>query len=446
MSTIQQKTHQTIWHPCSQMKDYESFKPLVIEQAAGCYITLNNKQKILDAISSWWCKSLGHNHPRLKKALINQAERFEHVIFANTTYETIVNLSEKLISKLPNLSKIFYAGDGSCAVEIAMKMSIHSRVIKGDTQRTQFMGLKNGYHGETTAALSVSDLGIYKDAYQSMLLNPIMINPIPYVSGENDPLWHNAEEYWLKALPELEKHKQTVTAIIFEPILQGAGGMLVYSPDFLKRLAVWAKTNDIHLIADEIMTGVGRTGKFLACEYAEINPDFVCLSKGLTSGWLPFSCVMTTNEIYDLFYDDYANGKSFLHSHTFSGNALGAAIALEVLNIIEEDNLINQANTIGRIMKANMQLVADQTQMICNIRQVGAMVACDLKVNIPSERLGFKLYQIAVNEGILLRPLGNTIYWLPPLIADEFILEELKSKTLNALTIFKSHILSIDLN
>lgn len=427
--TLLQNSHQYIWHPCSQMKDYETFKPLIIKKAQGCYITLDNDQKVIDAISSWWCKSLGHGHPRLKEALYKQAEAFEHVIFANTTYDNIVTLSETLTSFMPNMDKVFYAGDGSCAVEIAMKMSIHSRLLEGKPQKTYFMALTNGYHGETTAALSVSDVKMYKKAYQPMLFEPILIHDLPYVTGVDDPLWHHAEEAWLKVKPQLEKHAKITSALILEPIVQGAGGMLIYSADFLKRLALWAKDNDIHLIADEIMTGIGRTGKLFACQYAQISPDFLCLSKGLTSGFLPFSCVMTTNEIYNLFYDDYQKGKAFLHSHTFSGNPLGTAIALEVLNIIQEEKILENVNTIGQIMKRYMIEIAEKTGLIHNIRQIGAIIAADLKNHQSSERLGFKLYQIAVKNGLLLRPLGNSIYWLPPLIADQAILDEIKIKT-----------------
>ncbi|MCF6808114.1 adenosylmethionine--8-amino-7-oxononanoate transaminase [Thiotrichales bacterium 19S9-12] len=439
--SIATKSHELIWHPCSQMKDYESFKPLLINKAKGCYIKLKNGKQILDAISSWWCKSLGHNHPRLKEALLQQAERFEHVIFANTTYDTIINLSEELTKLSKNLNKVFYAGDGSCAVEVAMKMSIHARIIEGKQKKTRFMALENGYHGETTAALSVSDLGIYKDAYQSMLFSPIIIDGIPYVTGKDDPLWHNTQDYFNRLLPKLEKHKEETTAIIFEPILQGAGGMLVYSPDFLNRLAQWAKANDIHLIADEIMTGIGRTGTMLACEHANIEPDFLCLSKGLTSGWVSFSAILTTDAIYDLFYDDYQTGKSFLHSHTYSGNALGAAIALETLKVIREDNILSNVELIEDNLKNHLHELVNQTQILHNVRQVGSVIACDLTAaNLP-ERLGFKLYQIAVEEGILLRPLGNTIYWLPPLIADKNVLNELKIRTKKALFRLKNEIL-----
>lgn len=390
-------------------------------------------KKIIDAISSWWCKSLGHNHPRLKEALFRQANLFEHVIFANTLSKPIIKLSEKLTNLTPHLKKIFYAGDGSCAVEVAMKMSIHARVIEGKTKKTKFIALENGYHGETAAALSVSDVGIYKDAYQSILFKPTIIKNIPYVSGKNDPLWHNAEEAWQKIKPQLEKHIESTTAIIFEPIIQGAGGMLIYSPDFLNRLANWAQQNDIHLIADEIMTGIARTGKMLGIEHANIHPDFICLSKGLTSGFMPFSAVLTTNNIYNLFYDDYEKGKSFLHSHTFSGNPLGAAIALEALKIIEDENIIKKAQNLNQKMMTLFSQIAKNTGKIHNIRSVGGMIAGDLKTNNPKERLGFKLYQIATKEGILLRPLGNTIYWLPPLNISDTDLEMLSDKTERAI-------------
>ena len=272
-----------------------------------------------------------------------------------------------------------------------------------------------------------------------MLFEPIILDGIPYVTGKNDPLWHNAEEYFNHLLPKLETYKEETTAIIFEPVLQGAGGMLVYSPDFLNRLAQWAKANDIHLIADEIMTGIGRTGTMLACEHADIEPDFLCLSKGLTSGWLSFSAILTTNSIYDLFYDDYQTGKSFLHSHTYSGNALGAAIALEVLNIIKEDNILANVKLIENKSKNYLYELVNRTQILHNVRQVGSVIACDLNTTNLPYRAGFKLYQIAVEEGILLRPLGNTLYWLPPLIADEYTLNQLKIRTERALLRFKKN-------
>ncbi|MCE3238625.1 MAG: bioA [Gammaproteobacteria bacterium] len=420
------------WHPGSQMKDYEQFKPLVIRRAYGSYIELDNGRKVIDAISSWWCKSLGHNHPVLRKNLMRQLEKFEHVIFANTTHETIAKLSQTLGNLMPTLNKVFYTGDGSCAVEVAMKMSLHFRVLQGDRGKTKFIALKNGYHGETIGALSVSDMGLYRDPYASILFEPILIEPL-YVSGKSDPQWDNAKDYWKTVENTLEVHKDSVTAIICEPILQGAGGMRIYSQDFLYKLGTFAKANNIHLIADEIMTGIGRTGKMLACEHAAVIPHFICLSKGLTSGWIPFSAVLTTQEIYQAFYDDYEKSKSFLHSHTYSGNALGASLALSTLEIIKKEDLCGRANRLQTLMQKNLQDIAEVTGSLTNIRGIGGVVAADLinQENIP--RLGYKLSQEAVKLGALLRPLGNTIYWMPPLNIAEETLEELKDKTLQAI-------------
>jgi adenosylmethionine-8-amino-7-oxononanoate aminotransferase len=421
-----------IWHPCSQMKDYEQFHPLVIKGARGCYIELSDGRKILDAISSWWCKSLGHGHPRLKEALMKQVDQFEHVIFANTTHEIVASLSKELANLMPGLKKIFYAGDGSCAVEIAMKMSLHYHVLGGKSKKTKFIALKNGYHGETSAAMSVSDLGLYRDPYRSMLFEPVLIEPL-YVNGADDIGWSDSQAHWNAILPVLQEQSEAATAIIVEPILQGAGGMRLYSQDFLSRLAGFAKDNDIHLIADEIMTGVGRTGKMLASEHAKINPDFICLSKGLTSGWLPFSAVLTTDLIYNAFYDDYEKGKSFLHSHTYSGNALGASLALATLNVIREDSLCDRAVELQIIMRHHMLDIANKTGLLTNIRGIGAVVAADLaKDNLPI-RAGYQLYQESIKLGALLRPLGNTIYWMPPLTITNEDLFKLKEITLRAI-------------
>ena len=344
-----------IWHPCSQMKDLTNFPPLVVEKASGSYLELKDGRKIIDAISSWWCKSLGHNHPRLKQALLRQLNYFEHVILANTTYEIIVKLSEKLAGLTKNLTKVSYASDGSCAVEMAMKMSLHARQHLGEPQRQEFMALSNSYHGETGLALSASDLGIYRHAYASILQTVPFIQNIPYVSGSEDPLWNDCSESWPNIEKQLNLHAEKLTAILVEPIVQGAGGMLVYSKDFLYRLRQWTLANNVHLIADECMTGIGRTGLPLACDQANIEPDFLCLSKGITAGWLPMSAMLTSNKIYDLFFDDYEKGKSFLHSHTHAGNALAAAVAFECLCIMEDENIYAQVKNLELHLKDLMR-------------------------------------------------------------------------------------------
>ncbi|MCD6045163.1 MAG: bioA [Gammaproteobacteria bacterium] len=436
--TLLQLDQNLNWHPCAQMKDYETFKPLVIKSAYGSYIELTNGKKIIDAISSWWCKSLGHNHPQLKEALVKQMEKFEHVLFAHTTHDIIVQLAQKLTALSPNLNKVFYAGDGSSAVEIALKMSVHARALQNQKNRQQFIALKNGYHGETVGALSVSDLGLYKQPYTSILFSPIFIEAA-YVDNLDDPLWKDASAHWLKTEKILEPYADTTTAIIIEPIVQGAAGMKIYSADFLSRLASWAKHHGIHIIADEIMTGIGRTGKMLACEYAHMEADFVCLSKGLTSGWLPFSVVLTSNAIYNLFYDDYDRGKAFLHSHTYSGNALGASLALATLKIIEADTLCARACELQTMLYAHMQEIADKTQLLHKVRAIGAIVAADF-VWGHNEKLNQLLAQRAAEMGALIRPIANMLYWLPPLNIPLQTLVNLKNITLQALQQMRSHI------
>lgn len=433
MESIELLDLKHIWHPCSQMKDYEEFKPLIIKSALGSHIELQNGKKLIDAISSWWCKSLGHNHPSLKIALKQQLEKFEHAILANTTNEVIVELSRQLSALMPPLNKIFYAGDGSCAVEVAMKMSLHSRIITGDKKRTKFIALKNSYHGETAGALSVSDLGLYRSPYTAMLFEPFFISEIPYVANSSVDLWHDCAYQWKVIECSLEPYAKIATAVILEPIVQGAAGMKIYSQDFLSRLSKWTKMYNIHLIADEIMTGIGRTGKMLACEHAQIVPDFVCLSKGLTSGWLPFSAVLTHEEIYSYFYDVYETKKAFLHSHTYSGNALGASVALATLQTIHKENLCEKATALDKILHKNMNIVAEKTGQLLNIRNIGAIVAADLRHHPMYSRLGYEVYKEAVKLGALLRPLGDTIYWLPPLNIECSLIEELRDITINAI-------------
>lgn len=413
---ISDKALKYIWYPCAQMSTYQNFKPLPIKRAYGSYVEMDDGHRVIDAISSWWCKSLGHSHPRLQEALIQQMAKFEHVMQPHMANETIVNLSEKLAGLTKTLCKSFYASDGSTAVEIALKMSLHAQKILGNTYKTKFIALKNSYHGETIATLSVSDVGKYKNAYQELLFNTKFIKELPYVHKIQD------NNYWEKIEIFLEENKMETAAIIVEPIIQGAGGMKIYSPDLLKNIRKWTLKNNIHLIADEIMTGIGRTGKMLACQHASIDPDFLILSKGLTSGMLPLSVCLTSNQVYDLFYQN----DPFLHSNTHYGNALAASVALEVLNIFEQENIILKASQLN--MKAKMESIANQTGLLANIRSIGSIVAADL-INID----GFKLYQNAMKNGAILRPLGNCLYWLPPLNTTTVVIEELSFITLKSL-------------
>ncbi|KTD60955.1 adenosylmethionine--8-amino-7-oxononanoate transaminase [Legionella shakespearei] len=420
-----------IWHPCSQMKDFEASPPLVIERAQGSYL-YTDKGPLIDAISSWWCKSLGHGHPEVLAAIKHQADRFEHVIGANTTHTALAELGEQL-AEITGKQHAFFASDGATAVEIAMKLAIHANQIMGRQEKNQFIALKNGYHGETLGTMSVSDLGIYKKPYESFGVTCHFIENIPYLSGVRDPLWDNCELYWPAVELYLNKLKEKTCAIILEPVIQGAGGMLCYSADFLKRIALWARANEVYLIADEIMTGIGRTGEWLACDHAGIRADMVCLSKGLTSGALPLSCVMIDNSIFALFYDDYRKGNSFLHSNTYSCNPLAVSAALATIKTMQKEHIIAQSRTLGEGMLDAMNTIAASCDKLINVRGIGAVVAADLVSVQEPHRIGNAVYQHALKHGALIRPIGNTLYWLPPLNSSKEIIGKLAEITLNSI-------------
>lgn len=400
-----------VWYPCSQMKDYEKFTPVAIKKAHGSYLYREDGFEIVDAISSWWCKSLGHSHPALSKALTDQLSKLDHIIMANTAVDVTLDLSKRLCSIMPHINKVMYASDGSCAVEMALKLSLQYRLNTG-SKRRRFACLENAYHGETIATMSVSDCGLYSKPFTDAMFESTKL-PVVYVSSEADPLWHDCAAHWQDVLTVLEPIKDELTAVIVEPILQGAGGMLVYSQDYLKRLANFCHDNQIHLIADEIMTGFYRTGKQFAFEHAGIKPDMICLGKGLTGGMLPLSAVLTTDEIYDVFYDDYETGKAFMHSHTHSGNALACAVALAALDEYAKPEFTKHLSQLMDYSATQMQALVKQNEHLSHFRHIGMMQAFDLQAN--QSRAGFQFFQKAIEKGAWLRPLGNSIYWLLPL-------------------------------
>lgn len=428
-SELLQQDLKHVWHPCTKMKDFEQHPPLIVREAKGSYL-YTDRGPIIDATSSWWCKSLGHGFPAITEAITEQLRCFEHVIGADTTYPAMVELAENL-SEISRLQHVFFASDGASAVEIAMKLALHGAQRQGYTSRKQFVALQNGYHGETLATLSISDLGLYKKPYEGFGPECHFLQHIPYVANLDEPLSHSCALEWPLIEKQLEAVKANVCAIIVEPIVQGAGGMRCYSVDFLRQLATWAKINNIYLIADEIMTGFGRTGKWLACHHAGIVPDMICLSKGLTSGALPLSCVLIDNPIYNLFYNT-STENSFLHSHTYSGNPLAVRAALATIKAIKTEGIIQKANELGACMIQHFSAIAKQTGKIKNIRSVGAIVAGDLE-EWGNQRISYEIRQVALSRGALIRPLGNTLYWLPPLTTDAQTIEKLAEITLDSI-------------
>jgi len=391
-----------VWHPCTQMKHHETWPPIPVARGEGPWLIDPDGKRYLDAVSSWWVNLFGHANPRINAALKDQLDRIEHVILAGFTQEPVVALSEEL-GRLSGLGHAFYASDGASATEIALKMSFHFWRNNGQPRKTRFVSLTGGYHGETLGALGVTDVAIFRDAYGPLLANNILA-PFPADAGA---------EQMLERI--FATQHEEIAALIVEPLVQGASGMRMYDAAWLGRARELCDQHNIHLIADEIMTGFGRTGTMFAHEQAGIRPDFLCLSKGITGGYLPLSCVLTTDEVYAAFYDDSA-ARGFLHSHSYTGNALACRAALETLRIFADDKVIET----NRVKAARFNALAEPLRRHANIRnarQRGMIWAFD--VVTPHADFSRQAFQRALAKGVLLRPIANTIYFMPPYIIED---------------------------
>ena len=426
--TVEERDLKYIWHPCSQMKDYETFPPIPIERGEGVYLYGIDGKRYLDVISSWWCNLLGHCHPRINAAITDQLSRLEHVIFANLTHLPAVELCERLAEIVPRgLVKFNFSDNGSASVECALKMAFQYMHQTGRPRKTRFMCLSDGYHGETIGALSVGTLDLYAKIYKPMLMDVVRI---PAPDCYRCPFGLTREECGCPCFKEAERcfeqYAEETCAVIVEPLLQGSAGMRIYPPLYLKKLRALCDEYNVHLIADEIATGYGRTGKMFAFDHAGVSPDIMCLSKGLTGGYMPMALFITTQKIYDAFYADYNSGKAFMHSHTYSGNPLACSAAIAVLDILKDGTVLKQANENAKYFTAIIKEKFASHRNAGDIRTIGLINAIELvkdkKTKEPFDarlRTGYQIYKKALKKGLLLRPLGDVIYFNPPLIIDK---------------------------
>jgi adenosylmethionine-8-amino-7-oxononanoate aminotransferase len=413
-----------VWHPCTQMKDHERMPVIPIAKGKGIWLEDFDGRRYIDAVSSWWVNLFGHSNDYINGKIREQLESLEHVILAGFTHEPVVELSRRLVEKAPSpLNKCFYADNGSSAVEVALKMSFHTFRNIGKPNKQRFVTLSNGYHGETLGALAVSGVALYKEIYGPLLLEPIEVpSPDSYHRQSGQTEADHSREMLKHMEATLEEHHETICAGILEPLVQCAGGMRMYDLVYLKLLREACDRYEVHLIADEIAVGFGRTGQFFACEHADITPDFLCLSKGITAGYLPLSVVLTHDKIYDAFYDNYDTLKAFLHSHSYTGNPLACATALATLDIFDQDNVIEKNRALAEEMRASTAHLVDHPH-VSEVRQKGMILAVEMvkdkatKTPFPwQERRGLQVFHHGLTRECLLRPLGNVVYLMPPYI------------------------------
>lgn len=433
MNTWQERDIKHIWHPASQMKDYEELPPIVIDHGEGVKLYDIEGKEYIDIISSWWCNLIGHKNPTVNKRLIGQLDKIEHVIFSNFTHKPAIELCERLTKYLPKgLTKFNFSDNGSAAVECALKLSFQYHYQVGHTKKQRFMCLTDGYHGETVGALSVGSLDLYAKIYRHMLMDVLRVEaPDCYRCPYGKDRCNCNTECFEKAEEQFEKYGDETCAIIIEPLLQGSAGMKVYPPEYLVKLRAICDKYDVHLIADEIATGFGRTGKFFAVDHAGISPDIMTISKGLTGGYMPMAITITTDEIYNAFYSEYKDKKAFMHSHTYSGNPLGCAAAHGVLDFLEESQIIEKNVEKAKYLHRRLEEEFLDHKNVGEIRNIGLINAIELVTDKESKtgfdedlRMGYQVYKVALKKGLLLRPLGNVLYFNPPLVITEEELEK----------------------
>jgi adenosylmethionine-8-amino-7-oxononanoate aminotransferase len=407
--TLLNRSLQSVWHPCTQMKQHETYPLIPIARGDGVWLYDTDGKRYLDGVSSWWVNLFGHNNTAIKDAIKQQLDTLEHVMLAGFTHQPVVELSEKL-AKLTGLGHAFYASDGASATEIALKMSFHFWRNSGKPSKTKFISLQNSYHGETLGALGVTDVAIFKDTYAPLLMQSAQMPSPDFRLAE---LGESAEAYALRCADALEQyvseHSHELAAFIIEPLVQCAAGMAMYHPVYLKRAREICTQYSVHLIADEIAVGFGRTGTMFAYEQSDVQPDFICLSKGITGGYLPLSVVLTRDEIYQVFYHDKVT-KAFLHSHSYTGNPLACSAALATLNIFETEDILQKNHGTSDFIWRHIQVVNELP--IQYLRRKGMIFAFDVvSSNVTFSR---DCYAEALRQGLLIRPIGNTVYLMPP--------------------------------
>jgi len=419
---LQRKDRQYLWHPYTQMHDYARRDLLIIDRAEGLMLYDQEGRPYFDTISSWWCILHGHNHPTIRETLHHQLDQLEQVLLAGLSHEPAILLAEELVRRTPApLAKVFYSDNGSTACEIAIKMSLQYWRHQGHPGRNKFVAIERGYHGDTIGTMSLGGVPEFHQAFSGMLFDSHRLPP-PYCY--RCPMGRSQDDCSLDCLQPLaellEQQGETIAGFILEPLILAAGGMIVYPAAYLSRAAALCRAHGVHLILDEVATGFGRTGTMFACEQAGVEPDFLCISKGLTGGYLPLAATLTTDEIYHAFYGPYAAGKTFFHGHTFTGNPLGCAAALGSLKVFAQEKPFNNlAVTIPHLGKRMARFL--ELPWVGDLRQLGMIAALELVKNKESrepfetaDRVGWQIYLAGLKEGLILRPLGNIVYlWLP---------------------------------
>jgi adenosylmethionine-8-amino-7-oxononanoate aminotransferase len=413
-----------VWHPCTQMKDHESVPMIPLRAGSGVWLEDLSGKRYIDGISSWWVNLFGHSNPRINAAVTAQLGRLEHAIFAGFTHEPAITLAEELVRIAPpGLNRCFFADNGSAAIEVAVKMSFHFWRNTGQQRKSRFITLSNSYHGETLGALAVGNVDLYKSIYRPLLMDVITVpSPDSFEREAGVSEADHARRMFAPMETAIAENHAEVAAVIVEPLVQCAGGMRMYDPLYLQLLREACTRHGVHLIADEIAVGFARTGTMFACEQAGITPDYLCLSKGLTGGYLPLSVVLTSDPIYDAFYDEYVKLNAFLHSHSYTGNPLACAAANATLAIFREEPVLERNHRLAEKLRASVEHLRDHPH-VAEIRQRGLILAIELMKNPKTrtpwpwqERRGLRIYRHALDHGALIRPIGTTIYFMPPYV------------------------------
>jgi adenosylmethionine---8-amino-7-oxononanoate aminotransferase len=408
-----------LWHPFTQQRDWRSEEPLVIERAEGTDLIDSEGERYIDGVSSLWCNVHGHRHELIDEAIRDQLGRVAHSTMLGLTHEPGARLAERLVEITPpGLERVFYSDSGSTATEIAIKMAFQYWQQRGgaDAKRTSFVTLADAYHGDTLGAVSVGGIDLFHSAYSPLLFETHAVEP--------------GDAGALEAV--LDFHEGEIAAVIVEPLVQGAAGIRVQPPGFLRRVRELCDRHDVFLICDEVATGFGRTGTMFACEQERVSPDFLCLGKGLTGGYMPLAATLTTEHVFDGFLGAHEEYRTFFHGHTFTGNPLACAAAIASLEAFERDDVLLRLQPKIRILGELLAEVAGMDE-VAEVRGRGFMAGIDLGEHDPALRMGHRVTMEARRRGAIIRPLGDTIVLMPPLAISKAELRRLVGITTEAI-------------